>query len=290
MIAILSLLNGKESDMTALSFPGGFTVLMAVYERDDPSLFRMAIQSVFDNTVQPDSILLVVDGPITEELELEIELALKNPKLRLLHLPQNVGLAQALNMGIEQIETEWLARADADDFNLPNRFEIMALALNATNNRIDVFGGAIQEVDPDGTLLGIRQTPREHEAICKFASKRNPFNHMTIMARTRLVRQAGGYPNIPLKEDYALWAQLLKEGAQTANLADILVLATTGRAMYRRRGGLSYALSEIQLQKHLVRCGLKSSFEAIRDGFSRALIFLMPSSARAFVYIWLLRR
>lgn len=276
--------------MNAATFPGGFTVLMAVYCRDSPALFRMAVESVFANTLQPNAFILVVDGPVPIALEQEIA-SLKDRFAITVHcLPENIGLAGALNEGLALVATEWVLRADADDYNLPHRFSAMAEALIASADSLDMFGSAIVEVDPDGTQLAIRRTVEDHKDIRRFASKRNPFNHMTVGMRAALARSAGGYPDVFLKEDYALWASLLKLNARTANLPDVLVRATTGRAMYGRRGGLKYALSEIHLQRHLVRCELKGYSAAVVDGLMRSAVFLVPSSLRAFVYTRFLRR
>lgn len=99
-----------------------------------------------------------------------------------------------------------------------------------------------------------------------------------------------GYPDIHLKEDYALWASIFACGAKAANMPETLVRATTGRDMYRRRGGIRYALAEIALQKHLVNVGLKSKHMAILHGLARSTIFLMPSSIRGWIYKKILRK
>ena len=112
---------------------------------------------------------------------------------------------------------------------------------------------------------------------------------MSVGFRTKVIIDAGCYPEIHLKEDYALWATLLAKGIKVYNLDETLVDATTGKDMYRRRGGLKYALAEIDMQRHLVRVGLKSYFFAVIDGSLRALIFLMPSVIRKLIYLKLLR-
>lgn len=270
-------------------FPGGFTVLMAVYAKDDVLLFEKAVMSVFKNDLQPDAFVLVVDGPVPDLLLHSIE-SLKNEYgISVLYLKENAGLATALNAGLELVRTEWIVRADADDLNVENRFSLQADFLKKKQN-IDIFGGAIQEVDRSGILLAVRRTVETHDQILEYAAKRNPFNHMTVACRTKFVKLCGGYPNIHLKEDYALWASMLAVGARSANMPDILVRATTGRDMYRRRGGFRYAMAEIALQKHLANVGLKSSYMAILHGLIRSMIFLMPSVIRGLIYEKILRQ
>ena len=267
--------------------PVEFTILMAVYGKDRVDLFNRAVASVYSNTVLPNAFILVVDGRVGPELRTQILKLEDKYKIRPIWLPENVGLANALNTGLRVVETEWVIRADADDFNLPNRFKEQVKMLTAN---IDLVGGAIQEVDQEGQKLAIRRTPTNDIEIKKFAKYRNPFNHMTVAFRTELALQCGGYPNIHLKEDYALWALMFKHGARTANTSEVLVEATTGRDMYKRRGGWRYAKAEIELQRHLVVCGVKQGISAFIHGSARAGVFLMPQLLRGCIYERLLRQ
>lgn len=263
-----------------------FTVLMAVYHRDDPDLFESAVNSVFSNTVKPHDFILVVDGPVGVELARVILAVERRFPMCIYWLPKNGGLANALNVGLSFVQTEWVLRADADDYNLPYRFERQ---LAFMEQGVDLFGSAIVEVDKDGQHLGYRMPPCDWLSIRRFAKLRNPFNHMTVGFRVELARRCGGYPSIHLKEDYGLWASMIMNGAKVANSTDVLVEATAGPAIYVRRGGWKYAKAEIDLQFHLVQCNIKGLFFAYLHGGIRAIVFLAPGSVRAFVYEKLLR-
>jgi glycosyltransferase involved in cell wall biosynthesis len=263
-----------------------FSVLIAVYRRDDPSLLHKALTSIFLNSLQPLEVVVVADGELTVGLLSVLECFLGKYPLRLVQLHHNVGLASALNAGLSSIQTKYTVRADADDFNHPDRFEILVARLR---EGFDLVGSAIREVDRAGVEVAFRSCPLAQDEIMNFVRKRNPFNHMTVGYRTQTVVEAGGYPLIYLKEDYALWATLLSRGCRVCNLEAALVDATAGREMFRRRGGLRYAVAEIDLQHHLVRRGLKSIFSAIVDGALRATVFLAPNIAREFIYLRFLR-
>ena len=264
-----------------------FTILMPVYDRDDINeLFVRAVDSVYNNTVPPNDFILMVNGPVRLELETKILSYQKDKKMNVIWLATNIGIANALNIGLKEVKTEWVFRADADDFNLPDRFE-KQLAL--MNHDVDLVGGAIREVDREGRVLAIRRTPVSNIEIRKYAKYRCPFNHMTVAFKTDLALKCGGYPDIYLREDYALWALMIKHGARTVNTAEILVEATTGRDMYRRRGGWRYAVAEIKLQSHLVGAGIKGPLAAFFDGISRSSVFLLPEVLRGWIYVHLLR-
>lgn len=266
--------------------PNDFSVLLAVYKKDDPRLLGTALDSVFSNSLQPSALVLVADGELTNELLHVIQRYSVDPRLQLLQLPVNVGLAEALNAGLQKIRTTYTVRADADDFNYPERFGQLIAKLQ---QGFDLVGSSIREVDKSGQFVAVRCCPATEGEIRQFIRQRNPFNHMAVAFRTEVVLAAGGYPSIHLKEDYALWATLVSRNCRVCNLETVLVDATAGTEMFQRRGGAKYALAEIDLQRHLVRCGLKSVFAAMVDGAMRSAIFLAPNAVREFVYLRFLR-
>jgi hypothetical protein len=171
--------------------------------------------------------------------------------------------------------------------NLPDRFERQARLLESGD--LDLVGGTIEEVDRDGRAIAVRAVPASHGAITRTLVRRSPFNHMTVACRAPLLRRVGGYPELYLKEDYGLWAALVAAGARCANQPEVLVRATAGRDLYRRRGGLRYVRSEWALQLHLWRLGLKGLASAFLWAAVRGAVFFLPVGVRAFVYLRFLR-
>jgi cellulose synthase/poly-beta-1,6-N-acetylglucosamine synthase-like glycosyltransferase len=279
------------NDSIAVEFPGDFAVLMALYTRDDPSLFEMAVSSVFSNTLMPTHCLIVIDGPLNEALECSLQ-TLQNrygKRIELLRLPTNVGLAGALNEGLAHLKCTWIVRADSDDFNLSNRFLMLARLLQS-QPQLELMGSAILEVDKLGKPISVRQVPESETEIRQFVKTRNPFNHMAVAYRRETVLACGGYPNVYLKEDYALWCHMLSRQVRVANTNEVLVHATAGYDMYSRRGGWKYARAEWYMQRVLVACGLKQRWKAYIDGLLRAAVFLAPVFVRAKVYQIFLRK
>ena len=153
-----------------------FSVLMATYNGDDPEDLSRALKSVDSNSSLPEQFVLVVDGPISNELRSTIENFKEECNFfEVFFLKKNRGLAEALNFGLTKIKTDWVVRADADDFNLPNRFqELQKHMLDS----IDVVGSYIKEVSGDSSV--IKSVPLSHDQIVKFIKRRNPFNHMSV--------------------------------------------------------------------------------------------------------------
>ena len=106
-----------------------FSLLLSVYQGDEKDWLKLAFQSITNQTHLPDEIILVEDGKIPRDLKEIIRTFEKNKKkipLKVISLKQNQGLATALNKGIAACKYEWIARFDADDINLPDRFQKQA--------------------------------------------------------------------------------------------------------------------------------------------------------------------
>jgi glycosyltransferase involved in cell wall biosynthesis len=271
------------------NFEGGFTVLMAVYKKDDALLFEKALNSVYSNTLLPNNFILVVDGEVPDGLNKVILKNISNKSFFVHRIKKNSGLANALNEGLSFVNTEWVVRADADDINLKFRFEMMA-NFAKTHKNLDVIGANILECEPTGKQICSRLVPELHNSIVKFMKFRSPMNHMTVCYKKNAVISAGGYPNIYLKEDYGLWALLASKGFIFGNLNKILVHATTGPEMFKRRSGLIYVLAELKLQYFLFRTGINGPLLAFTLFIVRSGVFLLPNFVRKYLYLKIFRK
>lgn len=264
-------------------------VLMSVYVRESPQALGLAFQSLVEQTVMPAEVVLVKDGPLTSALEAVIGRYSALLPLRVVALPTNVGLAAALNQGLRSVNQPWVMRFDTDDVCDARRVELQQAWMR--EDRFDVFGAQIDEFDSDPSRpMRSRQVPCSHEDIVRFARRRNPFNHMTVCFRKSLVAKVGGYPDVALMEDYALWLKMIAAGARTANSPDVLVHARVGNGMVERRGGWRYARSEWRLQSLMYQLELKSVWQTLADGLIRSFVFLSPVWLRACIYQFALRQ
>lgn len=218
-----------------------FSVLMSVYAKDRPAWVRQALDSVLSNTVKPAEVVVVIDGPIPADLQAVLsEFSSKYKQIKLYPLEKNGGLGPALAYGLQKCSHELVARMDADDISLPDRFE-KQLAYFTAHPQTAVLGGQIQEIDGD-TLkpVAIRRVPQTDKKIKQFLKSRSPFNHMSVMFKKSKVLAAGSYGNYYFMQDYFLWAHMAAKGFEMANLPDVLVNARVNDALYKRRGGWKY--------------------------------------------------
>lgn len=268
-----------------------FSLLLPVYGRDDPAHLRRAFESaVQEQTRRPDEVVVVQDGPVPPALAAELAalVAASPVPARLVELPRNVGLAAALTAGLDACAHDVVARMDADDIALPERFERQ---LAVIDEGFDLVGSGLLEFEDDERLtIGVRTPPVGEERIHRYARFHQPFNHPTVMYRRQAVRRAGGYVAEGLMEDYWLFARMLVAGARVANLPEPLLKYRVGAGAYRRRGGWSQLGAELTLQRQLRRLGFTTRREALRNRVVRGGYRLLPEAVRKVSYRGLLQR
>ncbi len=113
---------------------------------------------------------------------------------------------------------------------------------------------------------------------------------MTAFYKTDLIKSVGGYPNIYLREDYALWAKLIHKKAVFHNINEILVHVNGGKSLYKRRGGFKNAYAEIELQLTLYKYGIKPLSLVLFHLILRTTILLLPAKFLEKIYILFLRK
>ena len=219
-----------------------FTVLLPVWRGDDAEFFRQAAASVAASSLAPAELLICQDGVLTAALETAVDEVIAAHGARLVCNPGPGGLHHNLNHALKSVRTDWVARCDADDLNAPHRFETQARFLQSRPD-VSVLGSDLVEFWPDGRERR-KLMPTAHEAIVSMARWRSPINHNTAFYRTESVLAVGGYPDLPLKEDYALWLKLIGQGVRFANIPAALVRARLGPAFHHRRTGLHNLASE----------------------------------------------
>ncbi len=262
-----------------------FSVSMCVYGGDVPEYFRLAAESILHQTLPPDEVVLVVDGPVPEELGAVIAEFEQNPVFRVLRLPENTGHGNARRTGLAACTHDLVALMDADDIARPDRFE-KQIAAFSEDPALTIVGGQILEFsDTPQHPVSERQVRLSHAEIAGDMKRRCPFNQMTVMFRKADVEEVGGYLDWYCEEDYYLWARLLLAGKQMKNLPDVLVDVRVGCGMYGRRGGWKYYRSERDFQRFLWRSHIISWARCQKNIARRFVVqVLLPTKIRGFIF------
>lgn len=267
------------------------SVLMSVYCKEKPEYLKAAVESVVKQTLMPGEIVLVEDGPLTDELnEVIDELKNRYDIVKVVPLKENMQLGRALAEGVLNCKYELIARMDTDDLAVENRFELQFQYLEE-HPEVSVLGGCIEEFDDsDENYRKVKSMPLSGEALLNYAKYRNPINHMTAMFRKSAICEVGNYRHFPFLEDYELWTRLLSKGYVFANLPQVLVRARTNLNMYGRRGGKSYCKRYLELRKKQREYGLLSWPEYQMAKVLTMVMTLQSSAMRKLVYRKALRK
>lgn len=267
-----------------------FSVLMSVYMKEKPEYLSQALDSVIHQTLQPDEIVVIEDGPLTDELKDVIRQKKEiYPNFIIYQFEKNVQLGRALAKGVELCQYELIARMDSDDIAVEDRFEIQYNYMQS-HPKVAVCGGWIEEFSENGTYQKLKVMPEGMKAIRKYARYRNPLNHVTVMFRKQAVLSANSYRHFPFMEDYDLWLRMLNADYQLANLPVVMVKVRVEDAVYNRRGGIAYCKKFLQLRKIQKEMGLLNGLEYIWAVVGTMVMTLQPDSLRKYICQKILRK
>lgn len=261
------------------------TVLLSLYKKESPDYLRASLKSIAAQTLQPQEVVMILDGPITDALEEALaESRSWLPQLHVYPQPTNQGLGPALAIGVKVAQHDLIARMDTDDIMRQDRLMLQYQQF-VSNPQLAICGSNISEfVDEPSHVVGRRTVPESNEAIREFSKRRNPFNHMTVMFRRTAVLSAGNYRSVKSFEDYELWARMLKQGAEAYNIQDDLVFARTGGDMISRRGGWQYLKAGLVGRYRVYREGLGGLGDFVFVSGVHVVISLMPPKVREWFY------
>lgn len=229
-----------------------YSVCMSVYKNDNAIHFLTALRSMSQQTIPPDEIVLVVDGPICANLENTIvQFSKEYAALKVIRFAENKGHAAARQAGVDNANNELIAIMDSDDIAVPNRME-MQLTFMAQHPEIDVLGGQIEEfIGEPCNVVGKRIVPTDSNDIKHYLKSRCPMNLQTILCRKNVVLTVGGFKDWFCEEDYYLWIRMTLSEKLMANLDATICHVRVGEEMYQRRGGWKYFKSERGIQRYM---------------------------------------
>lgn len=268
-----------------------FSVSMCTYGGDNPEWLTTAIESILNQTVKPDEVVLVVDGPVPNGVDTVIRRYEENPLFKVIRLEKNVGHGEARRTGLKNCFFPLVALMDSDDISHPDRFAEQ-LSLFKADPSLDIVGADITEfIGESENTVGMRQVPCEDADIKEYLKTRCPMNQVTVMFKRDSVESVGGYIDWFCEEDYYLWLRMFMAGMKFANIQKTLVNVRVGKDMYNRRGGLKYFKSEARLQKFMLDNRIIGLPTYLINVAKRLIVqVLLPNRIRGWVFKKFARR
>ena len=264
-----------------------YSVLMSLYKKEHPEYLRLALDSMLNQTVAPDEIVLVEDGPLTPELYAILD---EYPMLHRVKNEKNLGLGLALNEGLKVCRNELVARMDTDDISKPDRCE-KQLRRFEEKPELAIVGSHIDEfVGTPDNIISQRKVPLTSEAIYNFAKKRSAFNHPAVMYRKSAVLAEGGYSDLKRNQDVDLFGRMLFKGYKAENIDEALLWFRSSDELAARRKSWENTKSYIDTIKKFWKMGYSSFADYAKVAVAQTGMFILPASMQNWVYKKFLRK
>ena len=197
------------------------SVVMAA--RNESKFIAAAIESIVSQTYSNWELIIIDDGSIDSTPAILESYSKHDSRIRWIRNPKSQGLAASLNRGIREARGAIIMRADADDLNMPSRFEEQMRYLS-NHPEIDFVGTGAILMKEDGNDIKAVFLPSEHEEIKKIAYKNTCFFHPSVAMRKSVLERMGLYDETFLRaQDKELWFRGLNDGCHYANISMPLI-------------------------------------------------------------------
>lgn len=264
-----------------------YSVLMSLYKKEKPEYLRLAIDSMLNQTVAPDEIIMVEDGPLTDELYAVLN---EYPMLHRIKNEKNLGLGLALNVGLKECKNELVARMDTDDCSKPERCE-KQLERFLAKPYLTIVGSHIDEfVNDTSNVISQRIVPTTSEEIYNFAKKRSAFNHPAVMYSKTAVLENKGYADLKRNQDVDLFGRMQFEGYKAENIDESLLWFRSSDELAKRRKSWQNTWSYIATIRRFWKMGYSSFIDYLMVGIAQVGMFLLPTKVQSYVYKKFLRK
>lgn len=265
-------------------------VILPVYKKDKVDYINKAIESILFQTYKDFHAYIGVDGPVDDELKGYLKLLDNQEKITIVWFEENRGLACVLNDLLDicfKERYEFIARMDADDISMTDRFE-KQMSIMEKNPEIDVVGGAIKEIDEEGNYRNkIIVYPEGPDECREFFSKRNPHAHPAVLFRRSFFDKLNGKkyrPEYRQNQDTMLWYDGMMAGTQHANIPDVVLNFRMTNAMFKkRRNGWAFAKKQFR-DRLMINKGLGYGWKADIYGFAMFCMLVSPVWIKKIAY------
>ncbi|WP_343530706.1 glycosyltransferase family 2 protein [Pedobacter sp.] len=223
------------------------TVFMAVYNGE--KYIKEAIESVLNQSYTDFELLIVNDG--STDGTLNIIAGFVDPRIRLLHNDGNKGLTYTRNHGVREARGKYFAILDSDDIAMPKRLKLQVEFME-NHPSVAICGGQAVFIDGQSNEMTGYRVPIG-ENISHWLVIHNAFINSTLMIKTSVMREMGGYREMAPAEDYDLSFRISFK-YQVANLSEKLVAYREHGNNISRLQTEKLSNAECQIIEHIHSC------------------------------------
>lgn len=217
-----------------MKFDDKIDIIMSVYNAE--KTLSQAIDSILGQTYKNIRLIICNDCSTDESQKILDNYSIRYPeKFLIIKNEKNMRLAYSLNKCLEYVNTEFVARMDADDISTPQRIE-KQLEFLKLHKQFMVVGTGMGIFYDDPCNYTIRHPVIKPNRYT--LRKTVPFAHATILARTEMYHKLDGYTvaeRTITGQDYDMWFRFYQAGMEGANIDEPLYLCREDINTYKRR-------------------------------------------------------
>lgn len=260
-------------------------VIMSVYKNDKLKMLEIAVDSILQQTFSQFDFYIQEDGMLNDEVSNYLK-SLKDTRVIVNERKENKGLAYSLNEMITEVlkkEYKYIARMDADDISLQDRFEKQISFLD-NHKDVDVVGCWAIEVDENENEFFRKTMPITHLECRDFFLKRDCLIHPTVIFRRSYFEKAGLYPTDTFfAEDTKMWQRGFLKGCIFSNIPEYLFKFRLDSNFFNRRRGWNYAKSIYLLRVEITK-EMNFGIKGYTYAFLYAFVKMLPTRLLNLMY------
>jgi len=196
------------------------SVIMSVYNGE--RYLKEAIESILEQTFKDFEFIIVDDGSDDKILKILNEYAKKDIRIRIIKNKKNIGLTKSLNKAIKTAKGKYIARMDADDISLQNRF-FKQVAIFKKYHDVSIVVNNYAIIDKNNKEIKVQKLPSDNFSLYNSVRKNNIICHGSIMIKKTLLDKIGGYNELlDFAQDYDLWLRVFKNGYKFYLIPEVL--------------------------------------------------------------------
>lgn len=267
------------------------SVVMACYQGDRLNALAEAVDSVLEQTIPFYEFIIVVDGPICDEITTYLEqLNIKIDNVEIIYLVENKGAAVARNIGMKKSCGDYIAIMDSDDILYPERLEKQLNALQDKN--VDgVWAWQEEFYDETNIFSGIKKCPEQHEDIISKLKFRCLLSDPLTFIKRECFETTGGYGDFKnINIDYKFFLKMMLHGYKFYCVQEVLIRVRVSKEQRVRRGGFALLKQDYKLRYWMFKHGIISLLEFLKFSVIFTIFRLQPNFMRDFLYKNILRK
>ena len=222
------------------------SVIMPVYNAEKH--IGEAVSSILNQTFGEFEFIIIDDCSTDSSYELLQCFAKDDGRIKLYRNIKNSKISYTLNRAMRIASGEYIARMDADDISLPERFSVQLEYLD-NHRHVSLVGASVYYIDDSGNPVGCRDSICGSSLIESIIELRSPIAHPTWMFRRKEFEKIGGYREVVPAEDYDILLRLYSAGIRFDNVPEKLLkyrlsgVGTVFHAGLKQRKAFNYVLA-----------------------------------------------